>query len=265
MLATNRIEQKFKELAAKNNKGLITYVTAGDPDLETTVRLAETMAQTGADFIELGIPFSDPVADGPAIQKASYRALSKGVRVSGIIEAAAQIRSRIQTPLIFMTYYNPVLQYGLERFGQDAARAGVDGLIVPDLPCEEAGPLLRAADAAGLALIPLVAPTTPEKRLKRIAASARGFVYCVSVTGVTGVRESIDTDLARFTGRVREQIRLPRAIGFGIAGPRQAALVAPFCEAVVVGSAIVNLVAEGGAAAFAGVARLTSEIKAALG
>ncbi|MEW6423920.1 MAG: tryptophan synthase subunit alpha [Bacillota bacterium] len=265
MPGANRIAGKFAELAANRQKGLITYVTAGDPDLDTTVQLAVAMEKAGADLIELGIPFSDPVADGPTIQKASCRALAKGVRVSQIVRTAARIRERSEVPLIFMTYYNPVLQYGLERFVRDSLRAGVDGLIVPDLPVEEAGPLLRAADSAGLALIPLAAPTTTENRLKKIAACARGFVYCVSITGVTGAREQIDTDLGLFTGRVREQISLPLAVGFGIAGPLQAARTAPFCDSVVVGSAIVNIVAEQGPAAVQAVARLTREIKSVLG
>ncbi len=265
MSAENRMKRKFDQLAAGKKKGLITYVMAGDPDLETTVRLAQTMEQAGADFIELGIPFSDPVADGAAIQKAAQRALERGVRMAQIIQAASQIRVRTQIPLILMTYYNPVVQYGREEFVRDAVGAGVDGLIVPDLPCEEAGPLLEVADSCGLALIPLVAPTTNERRLKKIGLCARGFVYCVSVTGVTGAREHISTDLGEFTARVRAQINLPLAIGFGIAGPRQAAQAAPFCDAVVVGSAIVNVVAEHGSLADFAVAKLIRDIKSALG
>jgi tryptophan synthase alpha chain len=265
MTVNNRVRKKFKELAANNQKGLITYVTVGDPDLETTIQLVETMEKAGADLLELGIPFSDPVADGPSIQRASYRALTKGIRVATIIQAAARIRARVENPLIFMTYYNPVFQYGLEKFTQDAVRAGIDGLIIPDLPSEEAEPLLQITDQSGLELIPLVAPTTTRQRLKNIGTCARGFVYCVSVTGVTGARERIDTDLAQFTGRVRKYIDLPIAIGFGLAGPQQAAAVAPFCDAVVIGSAIVNIVAEQGPAANPAVARLVCEIKSALG
>lgn len=264
MASLHRIAAKFAELAARNEKGLITYLTAGDPDLDTTARLAEAMERAGADFLELGIPFSDPVADGPAIQKASFRALKKGVRVAAIIRTAAQIRSRTSVPLIFMTYYNPVLQYGLEKFACDAAGAGVDGLIVPDLPCEEAGPLLEIMDSCGLALIPLAAPTTTESRLQKIAAGARGFVYCVSVTGVTGARERIDTDLGQFIGRVRKYTSLPVAVGFGIAGPPQAAQTAPFCDAVVVGSAIVQIIAKQGSSAVDAVSKFVREIKSAL-
>lgn len=264
MALENRIEKKFKELAVADKKGLITYLMAGDPDLDATVQLAVTLAKVGADFIELGVPFSDPLADGPTIQKASYRALTKGVRVASIIRAAARIRAQTLVPLIFMTYYNPVLQYGLDRFVSDAARAGVDGLIVPDLPPEESAPLLQVADAFGLALIPMVAPTTTGRRLKKIAPLARGFVYYVSVTGVTGVRDQINTDLGRLIAQVREHISIPVAVGFGIAGPRQAAFAAPHCDAVVVGSAIVNLIAENGVAAAQPLTELVGDINGTL-
>ncbi|OAT86418.1 tryptophan synthase subunit alpha [Desulfotomaculum copahuensis] len=265
MTAVNRISRCFDELAARREKGLIAYICAGDPDLDTTVRLVEAIAAAGADLVELGIPFSDPVADGPSIQRAAARALAGGVKVAQIIAAAARIRRRTDVPLIFMTYYNPVLQYGLEEFVRDAASAGVDGLIVPDLPLEEAGALLAPAGGAGLALIPLVAPTTTPERLQAISAAARGFVYCVSVTGVTGARQEIHTDLAKFTGRVRAYTGLPLAVGFGISGPAAAARVAPCCDAVVVGSAIVDRVA---AAADSdpvpAAAGLAGEIKSAL-
>jgi len=264
MTAADRLGETFAGLAARGEKGLITYLTAGDPDLETTVRLAETMEQAGADVIELGIPFSDPVADGPTIQKASYRALSKGVRVAAILRAAARLRSRVRAPLILMTYYNPVFQYGLEKFARDAAEAGVDGLIVPDLPLEEAGPLLAAADSCRLALVPLAAPTTTESRFQKIVAIARGFIYCVAVTGVTGARERTDPDLGRLTGLARKYTRLPVAVGFGLAGPAQAAQTAAFCDAVVVGSAIVRLIAGQGPGAAEAVGKFVRELKSAL-
>ena len=210
MTGINRIANKFAELAGAGKKGLITYLVAGDPDLETTRLLAGAMVEAGADLIELGIPFSDPVADGPVIQMASCRALKKGIRVPRILELCAQVRSCTEVPLILMTYYNPVLQYGLERFAREAATAGVDGLIVPDLPFEEAPPLLAVTDSCGLALIPLVAPTTSVRRLKKFSTSARGFVYGVSVTGVTGARERIHTDLDAFSRRVRGEIKRGR-------------------------------------------------------
>ncbi len=261
----NRITKRFAALALEGKKGLITYITAGDPDLDSTARLVNTMIAAGADMVEVGIPFSDPVADGPVIQQASARALARGVRVRDIIRTCAVIRQSTDVPLILMTYYNPVFQYGLEDFARDAVLAGVDGLIVPDLPFEESKDLLGYTDHYGLALIPLVAPTTTETRLAAMAPVARGFVYCVSVTGVTGAREEISTDLAKFTQKVRRHVSLPCAIGFGIAGPVQAVRVAPYCDAMVVGSAIVDLVARAGNGDPApAVASLVREIKCAI-
>ncbi len=241
-MAENRITVKFNELRQKKEKGLITYVTAGYPDLDATVEIAEAMTKAGADLIELGIPFSDPVADGPVIQEAAQGALESGVGLSSIIRTAETIRSKTDIPLIFMTYYNPVLQYGLDRFVKHSAASGIDGLIVPDLPHEEAGPLLECCRKEGVALIPLVAPTTTPKRMEMICRDAEGFVYCVSVTGVTGARKEIDTDLANFTGGVRKHTDLPLAIGFGISSPELAARFKDYCDGLVVGSAIVNLV-----------------------
>jgi tryptophan synthase alpha chain len=240
----NKIENRLREVLARGEKGLIAYITAGDPDLATTVELAAAIGEAGADVLELGVPFSDPVADGPAIQAASQRALAGGTTVRGIFRAVEQIRRRSDIPLVLMTYYNPVYQYGPERFAADAARAGGNGLIVPDLPPEESGPLWEAAGDCQIDLVPLVAPNTPARRLPVIAGKARGFIYCVSVTGVTGERESIMTDLAAMTGGVRRVSPLPVAVGFGISRPAQAAAVARHCDAVVVGSALVNTVAQ---------------------
>jgi len=253
-------------LRSKGKKGLIPFITAGDPDLAGTVEMTRRMAAAGADLIELGIPFSDPLADGPVIQRASLRALAAGATVPKILDAVREIRKDCPVPLILMGYYNPIYKYGIRRFAGDAARAGVNGLIVPDLSHEESGPLYEAALAAGMDLIPLVAPTTTGSRLERITADARGFIYCVSVTGVTGAREEIKTDLASFTERVRRYTNLPLAVGFGIAGPEQAARVARHCNAVVVGSAIVKIIAECGKAADAGPAvdLLVGRIRAAL-
>lgn len=265
-MKNNRITQRLRELALKGEKALITYITAGDPDLNTTARLVHTMAAAGSDLVEVGIPFSDPVADGPVIQQASTRALAGGITVRQILKMCENARQDTDIPLILMTYYNPVFQYGLENFVRDATASGVDGLIVPDLPYEECGDLLALTDHYGLALIPLVAPTTTDIRLDAIASVARGFVYCVSVTGVTGTREEIHTDLAKFIRRVRRHISLPAAIGFGIAGPEQAARVTPYCDGVVVGSAIVKLVAAAGSGDPApAVASLVKEIKQAIG
>lgn len=240
----SRIAATLKSVTARGEKGLIPYIMAGDPDLGATVKLAAAMAEAGADVLELGVPFSDPVADGPAIQAAAQRSLAAGTKVRGVLEAVREIRRQSDIPLVLMTYYNPVYQYGPERFVLEAAAAGVNGMIVPDLPPEESDELLRAGDAHGVDLIPLVTPNTPARRLEMIAAKARGFVYCVSVTGVTGERDRIVTDLSAMTSAVREHTALPVAVGFGISRPDQAAETARYCDAVVVGSALVKIVAE---------------------
>jgi tryptophan synthase alpha chain len=266
IMEANRITRKFDELRQKQEKGLIAYITSGDPDLAATVALAAAIAESGADLIELGIPFSDPVADGPVIQQASQRALERGVRLSGIIEAAAGIRKKTDLPLIFMTYYNPMLQYGLDRFADHAAAAGIDGLIVPDLPLEEAGPLLNCCRQSGLALIPLVAPTSTPARIERICSDMDGFVYCVAVTGVTGAGKGIDADVASLTEGVRKYTDMPIALGFGISGPEQAAAMSDHCDAVVVGSAIVKIISENndGEDMLPAVSRFVAAIKSAI-
>ncbi|MGO0122426.1 tryptophan synthase subunit alpha [Desulfothermobacter acidiphilus] len=241
----NRIDQTFSSLRLQGRKALIVYLTAGYPDLETTAAFIPELVKAGADLIEIGIPFSDPMADGPVIQAASSWALSHGARLDDILEVTSRVRERLpEVPLVFMTYYNPVLQRGLKRFCQQALEAGVDGLIVPDLPLEESEPLREAAGEE-LALIPLVAPTSMEERVRSICASARGFIYCVSVTGVTGMRDRFDQDLGRLVQRVRQHTRLPVAVGFGIARPETAAQVAKLADGVVVGSAVVKLLGEG--------------------
>ncbi|AGL03097.1 tryptophan synthase subunit alpha [Desulfoscipio gibsoniae] len=240
----SRIEKKLRTVLDRGGKGLVAYITAGDPNLDATVELAVAMDEAGADVLELGVPFSDPVADGPAIQAASQRALAGGVKVQGIIKAVERIRRHSDIPLVLMTYYNPVYQYGVEQFAADVARAGGDGLILPDLPPEESGALLQATDRHGVDLIPLVTPNTPERRLPLICQRAGGFIYCVSVTGVTGERASIATDFSAMTNGVRRHSDLPVAVGFGIARPGQAAGVARHCDAVVVGSALVNIIAQ---------------------
>ncbi|RPF43016.1 tryptophan synthase alpha chain [Thermodesulfitimonas autotrophica] len=257
----SRIAETFAGLRKRGEKGLVTYLTAGDPDLERTAALIAVMDQAGADIIEIGIPFSDPLADGPVIQAASNRALAAGVTVDRILAMVAEVRAAVAAPLVLMTYYNPVFQQGLEAFCRRAAESGVDGMIVPDLPYEESGPLLRAADRYGIDLIPLVAPTSTPSRIAAICARARGFIYCVSVTGVTGMRETIETDLRSLGDSIRQHTNLPVAIGFGVSGPEAAARVAPFCDAVVVGSAIVRLI---GAGAFEEVGRFTAALKRAL-
>ncbi|NLI11909.1 tryptophan synthase subunit alpha [Pelotomaculum propionicicum] len=243
MRGESRITACLEKLRRAGKKGLITFITAGDPDLAGTVVIAKHLAAAGADIIELGIPYSDPLADGPVIQQASARAIAAGTTIDKIFGAVGEIRQHCSVPIVLMGYYNPVYKYGVGKFAGNAAATGVNGLIIPDLPHEESGPLRREAAKAGLDLIPLVAPTTTEHRLVKIASDARGFIYCVSVTGVTGVREEIKTDLAAFTSRVRRFANLPLAVGFGIAGPEQAARAAVYCDAVVVGSALVKIIA----------------------
>lgn len=260
----SNISDCLEKLKLKGKKALIPFVTAGDPDLAYTISLVNDLAHAGADIIELGIPFSDPLADGPVIQQASGRALAAGANLSKILDTVHEIRKTVSTPIILMGYYNPFYKYGLERFIRDAARAGVDGLIVPDLPCEESEPMNQAALAGGIDLIPLVAPTTTDRRLEKITSQARGFVYCVSLTGVTGVREQLNTNIADFTGRVRRFTSLPLAVGFGISSPGQAAHAAKHCDAVVVGSAIVKTIAESRFSSGPAVRRLIRSFREAL-
>ncbi|MGE5398182.1 MAG: tryptophan synthase subunit alpha [Chitinophagales bacterium] len=240
----SKIQRVFSDLKQEGKKGLITYITGGFPSLERTRDTILRMADGGADIIEIGIPFSDPVADGPVIQAASQQALENGTRISDLIEVVAQVRKESQVPILFMTYYNPVLQFGLDRFCRQSADTGVDGLIIPDLPFEESSPLQNLADQYGLDLIPLVAPTTPADRVGLICSQARGFVYCISVTGVTGGQTEITTNLAGLSDKVRTASSLPVAIGFGVSDPKTARKVAPYADAVVVGSALVRLMAE---------------------
>lgn len=264
MTGVRQIEERFALIKEHGQKALVTYVTAGDPDLQTTGRLIAAMDQAGADIIELGIPFSDPSADGPVIQRASVRALRSGTNLAGILKLVAEVRSSVSAPLILMSYYNPILQYGLRDFCADAARSGVAGLIIPDLPAEEAGPLVNEAAAAGLAVIPLVAPTSGRDRLPKVLAAARGFIYCVTVTGITGTRQDVTGEIERLSSQVRELTELPVVAGFGIATPEQAAAVAHHCDGVVVGSALVRLVEEQGESSLHAVAGLTAQLKKAL-
>ena len=264
MTGIERLNQTFATLIKRREKALITYLVAGDPDLKTTAKHIEAMAQAGADVIELGVPFSDPSADGPVIQRASARALSKGTHLADILRMVSEARQRVALPLIFMSYYNPILQYGLTRFCQDAAQAGVDGVIIPDLPVEEAGPLAAAASLKGLAIIPLAAPTSTRQRLAKIAALAQGFIYCVTVTGITGTKQVVTGEITGLARQIKELTELPVVAGFGIATPEQAVAVAQHCDGVVVGSALVRLVEELGENSPRAVADLTRQLKEAL-
>jgi len=266
MNSVSLIEECLNKLRSAGKKGLITYITAGDPDLSFTVDLALRMDAAGADIIELGVPFSDPLADGPEIQMASSRALAAGTTLTRILDTVKEIKSCCRAPLVLMGYCNPFYKFGLERFTAAAASAGVNGLIVPDLPLEESGPLMELAAKTGIDLIPLVSPVTTGRRIKGITEKARGFVYCVSVTGVTGTRKEIGTDIENFTSRVRHYTSLPLAIGFGISDPEQAARISKHCDAVVVGSAIVKVIAGTGSSPATGpaVESLIRRFKAAL-
>ena len=239
-----RIDTVFRRLKNRGEKALIPFITAGDPDLNTTKALALEMAARGADLLELGIPFSDPLADGPTIQAASNRALKKGVHLQEVLELAGQLRQKTEIPLILMGYYNPILQYGLERTAKEAKRLGVDGFIIPDLPLEEAAPWRRAAVAAGLAPIFLAAPTSGAARIKKAGRLTRGFLYYVSVTGITGARQALPGELVAALKEVRALVKCPLAVGFGISTPEQVQGLAPYVDGVVVGSAIVQRVAK---------------------
>lgn len=238
-----RIETAFATVRREGRAALIPFITAGDPDLGTTETLIHSLVEAGADLIELGVPFSDPMADGPVIQAASERALAAGTTLGGILETVARVREHTNVPIVLMGYYNPVFAFGPERFAREAAAAGVDGVLLVDLPPEEAGEIRDFLKASRVHLITLLAPTTPPGRRDRLAAAAEGYIYYVSMTGVTGTRQ-VDTDAIRAeVGAVREKSAVPVAVGFGITTPDDAAAVAEFADAVVVGSALVKIIA----------------------
>jgi tryptophan synthase alpha chain len=244
-LTVARIDARFAALKAEGRAGFVAYVMAGDPDAETALKILQGLPAAGADFIEVGFPFSDPMAEGPPIQRAALRALAAGMTFAGVLDTVRRFREGDQaTPIILMGYMNILVSHGLEAFGRDAAAAGVDGVIVVDCPPEEAGPLADALDAAGVALIRLATPTTDDARLKIVAARTSGFVYYVSVAGVTGVKEADADAVAPAVARVRAATGLPVAVGFGIRTPERAAAVARVADAVVVGSALVDEIAD---------------------
>lgn len=259
----NRIDRKFAQLKAKNEKALIPFVTAGDPDLETTERLVPAMLEAGADLVELGVPFSDPIAEGPVIQRASRRALDGGATLVKIFALAGRLRRKTDAPLLLMLYLNSIYRFGTERFFGLCRENGVDGVIVPDLPYEEREEIQGAADRNGVISIRMVAPTSGE-RIAKIADGALGFLYCVSSTGVTGVRSSYATDFSAFFGAVRAAARIPCAVGFGISGPEQAGSMAAYCDGAIVGSAIVRIVEREGKNAEKPVADFVRSLKQAL-
>ncbi len=242
--AGTRIARRFAALAAENRAGLVAFITAGDPDLSTSRAILEGLPGAGADVVELGMPFPDPMADGPAIQAASLRALKSGMSLTKVLELVAGFRRNDdETPIVLMGYYNPIYSYGVDRFLADARRAGVDGLIVVDLPPEEDEELCLPASAAGLDFIRLATPTTDAARLPKVLNRASGFLYYVSITGITGTRSASSEAVEAAVKRLKAATNLPIAVGFGIREPAQAAAVARLADAAVVGSALVDRVA----------------------
>jgi tryptophan synthase alpha chain len=234
-----RIEAAFDDLKRQRKKGFIPFITAGDPDLTTTAEILIELAQAGATLIELGVPFSDPMADGPVIQRASERALKHAFGIGDLLETVAGVRRRIETPIILFSYFNPLLQFGLKRLAAEARAAGVDGVLVTDLSPEEADDFERELSANDLDMIFLIAPTSTDERLRLVAQHARGFIYAVSRAGVTGVRTSVSAEAEKLVARMRAFSELPIAVGFGVSNAEQVKDVQRYADAVVVGSAIV--------------------------
>ncbi len=239
-MATTRITRRFDELRRSGELGLVAYLTAGDPTLEATERLVLSLAEAGADVVELGVPFSDPIADGPTIQRASERALRSGTTLTGVLGLVRKLRQKTAVPLVLFSYFNPILQMGVEAFAEAAAAASADGVLVTDLTPEEAGDFRQAVVARGLDTIFLAAPTSTDARLQRIAESSTGFVYLISRTGVTGAREALPEDLPALVRRARRVTSLPLAVGFGISLPGHVSILGGLADAAVVGSALVE-------------------------
>ena len=236
----SRIDDLFEGLRRDGRKALIPYVMAGDPDTDATGRLVLELERRGADLVELGVPFSDPLADGPTIQRAGQRALESKTTLRGILSLVRDLRQRTQIPLVLMTYYNPVFAYGEESFLAHARDAGVDGIIVPDLTVDEGGAFYDKAEGVGIDGILLVAPTSPDERVRMLAERARGFLYYVSLTGVTGSRSKLAADLPKKLATVRRLTDKPLAVGFGVSTPEHAASIGPAADGVVVGSALID-------------------------
>ncbi len=240
----NRIDEKFNELKRDNKKALITFLTVGDPDEDTSVRAIETMQEEGVDIIELGVPFSDPSADGPVIQRADERAIANGTDIFRVFELVEKIRPKIEIPLVFLLYYNVMVQYGLEKFFERCRSIGIDGLIIPDLPYEESDEIAAYTKKYGVYQINLASPTSRD-RIKNIAEASRGFLYCVSSLGVTGEKSSFSTDFAEFVGTIKKYSDIPSCVGFGVSNGEQVRELTKYFDGVIVGSAIVNAIASG--------------------
>ncbi|MBI4710738.1 MAG: tryptophan synthase subunit alpha [Nitrospirae bacterium] len=241
-----KIEKTFKKLKQQNKKALIPYIMAGDPSLEATKKFITEIAEAGADIIELGVPFSDPLADGPTIQRAGERALKQGVTLRKTLSLVEGIRQSTQIPLILMTYYNPVFKFGIEAFVIEAVRVGVDGVIIPDLIPDEAGDFIGIAKKYKLDTIFLLAPTSTEDRVRKVAKASTGFIYYVSITGITGARLLVDDSMKNTLSLIKKVTDKPVAVGFGISNPEEASSVSSLAEGIIIGSAIVRQIAEGG-------------------
>ena len=244
-----RIEQHFADLKAEGRTGLIAYLTVGFPNVEATLELVPAVVDAGAGMIELGVPFSDPLADGATVQRASQAALAQKVTLTTCLQVCGRLRQRLPlVPLLLFGYYNPILALGVEHFAEKAQEAGADGVIVPDLPPEEAGPLLAACRSHGLRVIFLLAPTSTDERMEQVGQVASGFIYCVSLTGVTGARTELSADLSSFLSRVRRHTSLPLAVGFGVSSAEHVRTIGWHAEAAVVGSALLNAIEQAGPA-----------------
>ena len=238
----NRIDKLFKNLKKKKKKAFVVYVTAGDPKLSYTEKLIVELEKSGVDLVEIGIPFSDPLADGPTIQKASQRALKSGVHIRSILKMVRSLRKKVKIPLCFMTYYNIVSHYGLKKFIKDSKSSGVDGIIVPDLPPEEGKDLVDISKKEDFSSIFLAAPTSTKERLKNIAAKSTGFIYYVSLTGVTGARKKLPTDIVKHVNDLKRITNKPVLVGFGVSTPEQAKRISRLADGVIVGSAVIKVI-----------------------
>lgn len=240
----NRIDERFNQLKKENKKALITFLTVGDPDIDTSEKAVMTMQEEGVDLIELGVPFSDPAADGPTIQRADERALENGTDIFKVFEFVERIRDKVNVPLVFLLYYNVIIQYGIDEFFARCAQTGVDGLIIPDLPYEESGEVKEYTEKYGVYQINLVSPTS-KGRVKDIAENSKGFLYCISSLGVTGEKSSFSTDFEKFVGIIRKYSDIPACVGFGVSNGKQVRELARYFDGAIVGSAIVKAIAAG--------------------
>lgn len=243
----NRIDERFNKLKQENKKALITFLTVGDPDIDTSEKAILIMQEEGVDLIELGVPFSDPAADGPTIQRADERALENGTDIFKVFELVEKIRDKVEIPMVFLLYYNVIIQYGTEEFFARCAKAGVDGLIIPDLPYEESGEIKEYTEKYGVYQINLVSPTS-RNRIKDIAGNSKGFLYCISSLGVTGEKSSFNTNFEEFVGTIKKYSDIPACVGFGVSNGKQVKELTQYFDGAIVGSAVVKAIATGSSA-----------------